>query len=62
MAEAGANVTDLTTRLSGDLYVLLAEVALPADADAEALRSRLDAVAAELGVEATLRPVENDEL
>lgn len=62
VAEAGANVTDLTTRLSGDLYVLLAEVALPAGADVEALRSRLDAVAADLGVEVTLRPVENDEL
>jgi glycine cleavage system transcriptional repressor len=62
VAEAGANVTDLTTRLSGDLYVLLAEVALPADADPDALRSRLDTVAAELGVEVTLRAVENDEL
>lgn len=62
VAEAGANVTDLTTRLSGDLYVLLAEVALPADADVEALRSRLGAVAADLGVEVTLRRLENDEL
>ncbi len=62
VAEAGANVTDLTTRLSGDLYVLLAEVALPGNADAETLRTRLDAVAADLGVEATLRAVENDEL
>jgi len=62
VAEVGANVTDLTTRLSGDLYVLLAEVALPAGADADALRSRLDAVAADLGVEVTLRAVENDEL
>ena len=62
VAEAGANVTDLTTRLSGDLYVLLAEVALPDGADPEVLRTRLDAVAADLGVEVTLRPVENDEL
>ena len=62
VAEVGANVTDLTTRLSGDLYVLLAEVALPAGADPDGLRTRLDTVAAELGVEATLRAVENDEL
>ena len=62
VAEAGANVTDLTTRLSGDLYVLLAEVALPAGTDPEELRTRLDAVASDLGVEATLRAVENDEL
>ena len=62
VAEAGANVTDLTTRLSGELYVLLAEVALPSGADAEALRSRLDAVAADLGVGVTLRAAETDEL
>ena len=29
IAEAGGNITDLTTRLSGELYVLLAEVDLP---------------------------------
>ena len=62
LREAGANITDLTTRLSGDLYVLLAEVALPPGADPEQLRARLDAASAELGVEVTLRPVENDEL
>lgn len=62
VAEAGANVTDLTTRLSGDLYVLLAEVALVPGTDADALRARLGAVAGELGVEVTLRPLENDEL
>ncbi len=62
VAEAGANVTDLTTRLSGDLYVLLAEVALPSGVDPEVLRADLTRVAGELGVEVTLRPVENDEL
>ena len=62
VADVGANVTDLTTRLSGELYVLLAEVALPTGADPDALRARLDAVAADRGVEVTLRPVENDEL
>jgi len=61
-ADAGANITDLTTRLSGDLYVLLAEVALPPGADAERLRAQLGAAAVELGVEVTLRPAENDEL
>ena len=62
VAEAGGNITDLTTRLSGDLYVLLAEVDLPGDADRDALAARLDAVSAELGVETTLRDVENDQL
>ena len=42
--------------------MLLAEVDLPPDADAERLRAQLDAAAAELGVEVTLRPAENDEL
>ncbi len=42
--------------------MLLAEVALPTDADPDALSTQLDAVAADLGVEVTLRPVENDEL
>ena len=61
-AGAGANVTDLTTRLSRDLYVVLAEVALPVGVDPEVLRTRLDLVAGDLGVEVTLRAVENDDL
>ena len=32
VAAAGGNVTDLTTRLSGALYVLVAEVELPPEA------------------------------
>ena len=62
VAEAGGNITDLTTRLAGDLYLLLAEVELPAGADSEALAARLREVAAGLGVGATLRPADTDEL
>jgi glycine cleavage system transcriptional repressor len=62
IAAAGGNITDLTTRLTGDLYVLLAEVDLPPAADIMALRTALAAASRELGVEATLRQVENDEL
>ena len=62
VAEADGNITDLTTRLTGDLYVLLAEVSLPERSDVEAVRERLAATAHELGVEAALRPVETDEL
>lgn len=62
VADVGGNITDLTTRLSGELYVLLAEVDLPPGTDVDALRTRVDEVSAALGVEATLRPVENDEL
>ena len=30
VAQVGGNVTDLTTRLAGDLYLLIAELDLPA--------------------------------
>ncbi|MGC9668174.1 glycine cleavage system protein R [Planosporangium sp. 12N6] len=62
LAEFGGNVTDLTTRLSGDLYVLVAEVDLPAGTDVDLVRERLDAVTRALGVEVTLRPAEMDVL
>lgn len=62
LAESGGNITDLTTRLSGDLYVLVAEVDVPAGTDTEVLRGRVQQAAALLGVDATLRPVERDDL
>jgi glycine cleavage system transcriptional repressor len=62
LADVGANITDLTTRLTGDLYVLIAEVDLPTGADVEALTARIAEVAAELGVGAALRPAEADVL
>jgi glycine cleavage system transcriptional repressor len=62
VAAAGGNVTDLTTRLSGGLYVLVAEVDLPADVDVAVLSGDLAAAAEQLGVEVTLRPVEPDVL
>ena len=62
VADVGGNVTDLTTRLAGDLYLLVAEVDLPADVDVTALEAALHVAAADLGVEATLRPLESDDL
>ncbi|MBO4210081.1 glycine cleavage system protein R [Micromonospora echinofusca] len=59
LAEAGGNVTDLTTRLAGRLYVVVAEVDLPAGTAAE-LTARLARVAADLDVEVTLRPADSD--
>lgn len=61
VAAAGGNITDLTTRLTGELYVLLAEVDLAPDA-AATLQADLAAAAAELGVGVTLRQLERDEL
>jgi glycine cleavage system transcriptional repressor len=58
LAQAGANITDLTTRLSGELYVLVAEVDIPLETDVVALRERLEAAAARIGVGVTLRPAD----
>jgi glycine cleavage system transcriptional repressor len=62
VARVGGNVTDLTTRLSGDLYVLVAEVDLPADCDVAGLQEALRRDGEELGVGVSLRPMESDEL
>ena len=62
VAKVGGNITDLATRLSGDLYLLVAEIDLPEDVDVPALTAAIDAVCAELGVGATLREAESDDL
>ena len=62
VAAVGGNITDLTTRLSGDLYVLVAEVDLPATVDVPALDEALQRVGGELGVGVSLREMESDEL
>ena len=62
VAAVAGNVTDLTTRLAGDLYLLIAEIDLPADADPDALATSLGGVAADLGVRVTLTPAETDDL
>jgi glycine cleavage system transcriptional repressor len=62
LADHGGNITDLTTRMSGDLYVLTAEVDVPPELALPDLQAELAAAATELGVEAALRPLERDEL
>lgn len=62
VARVGGNITDLTTRLAGELYVLIAEVDLPVSVDAAALQRALETAAAGLGVDVTLRPLESDDL
>ena len=61
VAAAGGNITDLTTRLTGPLYVLVAEVDLAAGR-AEELAEQLAVAAAELGVEMTMRRAESEVL
>lgn len=62
VAAVGGNITDLTTRLAGDLYLLVAELDLPAAAEVEAVSSAIRSAAERVGVTATLRPAEADEL
>jgi glycine cleavage system transcriptional repressor len=62
VAAAGGNITDLTTRLSGDLYLLVAELDLPAEADTAAVEMAIKAAADSVGVTATLRAAEADDL
>lgn len=62
VAGVGGNVTDLTTRLAGELYLLVAEIELPVATDPGALGAAVEAAAGELGVRATLRAAEPDEL
>jgi glycine cleavage system transcriptional repressor len=62
VARGGGNVTDLTTRLSGGLYVLTADVRLPGSADVGRIDSELRRTADGLGVDVSLRRVEVDDL
>ena len=62
VAAVGGNITDLTTRLAGELYLLVAEIELPAGVDAETVDRAIQAAAGRLGVKATLRPAEADAL
>jgi glycine cleavage system transcriptional repressor len=59
LADAGANVTDLQTRLLRDLYVMVIDVAVP---EASGVEDRLQEVAREQDVRITLRPVDPDVL
>jgi glycine cleavage system transcriptional repressor len=59
VAAAGGNITDLSTRLAGTLYVLIAEVDLPPSASDE-LAQHLAVAAAELGVDVTLRRADSE--
>jgi glycine cleavage system transcriptional repressor len=62
IASVGGTITDQTTRLSGALYVLTAEVELPAGAELGMLQRALEITAEELGVGVTLRSAESDDL
>ena len=60
VASYGGNITDLQTRLGGGLYVVIAEVDFPADADADALTAALQAVGQAVGVDVGVQPADTD--
>ncbi|GAA2211270.1 amino acid-binding protein [Nonomuraea monospora] len=60
LAADGGNITGMSTRLTGRLYVLIADVELPKQVDVAALMRRLAAVGATLDSDITFRPVEPD--
>lgn len=62
LANFGGNITDISTRLGDDLYVLTAEVQFPPDVDLVDVRVGLDELSEALGVRAVLRPAEEDVL
>lgn len=62
IAAVGGNITDLTTRLAGDLYLLVAEVDLPEEVHLDHLRTTLVEVGDRLGVGVSMHEVEADEL
>ena len=67
LAEAGANVTDLTTRLVGEdegrpLYVIVVEIAVPAGLEVARVEEALAAAGREQGIEVTVRELDRDAL
>lgn len=60
IADHQGNVTDLSTKLVGGLFVVVAEFDLPAEVELEAFGDRLHAVAQEVGVVAHVSPADSD--
>ena len=67
LADHSVNITDVNTRVLGEedgvpVYAMLLEVTLPRSLDPAALDNRIQAVAKELGVDASLHPADADVL
>ncbi|MBV9867656.1 MAG: ACT domain-containing protein [Abitibacteriaceae bacterium] len=64
LAAHGVNITDVQTRVAshGTVYIMIFEVELPANLEAETLQQSLHNTAHEIGVEVSLRPLEEDTL
>ena len=62
LADVGGNITDATTRLAGELYLMVVEVDVPVGTDTAELAGRLAELGARLGVEVSLRAADPDVL
>ncbi|MDQ4144352.1 MAG: ACT domain-containing protein [Actinomycetota bacterium] len=63
LARRSINITDLMSRVVGDnVYIVVMDIDLAEGTDVDELRSGLERIGAEIGVEVTLRPAEIDEL
>ncbi len=64
LAQNGVNITDVQTRVAsaGTVYVMLFELELPANLDADALRNTLETAAQQIGVQVSLHPLEEETL
>jgi glycine cleavage system transcriptional repressor len=66
LADASVNITDVNTRVIGEedepVYAMLLEVTLPRSLDPAVLDTRLQEVAKEIGVDASLHPADADVL
>jgi glycine cleavage system transcriptional repressor len=59
LADLRVNITDLQTRLAGEVYVMFLELALPPGAD---VAGAIAAVGRDQGVDVSLREIERDAL
>lgn len=62
IGDAGGNITDLTTRLAGGLYVLAAEVDVPDGIELDTFTAQLTQTGQLLGVDVRVQPLDRDEL
>ena len=60
IADAGGNLTNLSTRLVGELYVVGADVDLPPNVDVAGLGKRLTDLGKSIGVNVALRSADSD--
>lgn len=63
VADQGGNITDMNTRVIGSgerpVYVMVLEIQLPPDRQADQLKQALEALKPLLGVDLTLRPLDS---